>query len=100
MLLNVSTPLKYKAWDFLGSPVARTLQSQCRGPGLNSWSGNWIQHALRACLPQLKVPQATVKTLHATTETCCSQINENKYLIKINGGTSGKESACQCRRCH
>ena len=26
--------------DFPGSPVAKTLGSQCRGPGFNLWSGN------------------------------------------------------------
>ena len=31
--------------DFLGGPVTKTLPSQCRGPGFNSWSGNWISHA-------------------------------------------------------
>ena len=27
------------AWDFPGSPVAKTLCSQCRGPGFHLWSG-------------------------------------------------------------
>ena len=27
-------------WDFPGGPVAKTLHSQCRGPGFNPWSGN------------------------------------------------------------
>ena len=26
---------KNKSWDFLGSPVAKTLSSQCRGPGFD-----------------------------------------------------------------
>ena len=26
--------------DFPGGPVAKTLCSQCRGPGFNAWSGN------------------------------------------------------------
>ena len=27
------------------SPVAKTLCSQCREPGFDPWSGNWIPHA-------------------------------------------------------
>ena len=27
-------------WDFLGSPVAITPRSQCRGPEFDPWSGN------------------------------------------------------------
>ena len=30
---------------FPAGPVAKTLSSQCRGPMLNPWSGNWILHA-------------------------------------------------------
>ena len=26
--------------DFPGGPVAKTLRSQCRGPGFDPWSGN------------------------------------------------------------
>ena len=25
-----------------GGPVAKPLHSQCRGPGFDPWSGNWI----------------------------------------------------------
>ena len=50
--------------EFPGGPVAKTLYSQCRGPGFNPWSGNWI-------------PQATAKTKN-------SQINKNKYIFKKN----------------
>ena len=31
--------------DFSGGPMAKTLCSQCRGPGCNAWSGNYIPHA-------------------------------------------------------
>ena len=31
--------------DFPGGPVAKTLHSQCMGPGFNIWSGNQIPHA-------------------------------------------------------
>ena len=50
-LLNILSPLlgptvqkkwvPFKIlWDFPGSPVAKTLCSQCRGPRFNPWSGN------------------------------------------------------------
>ena len=29
-----------KQWDFPGGSVAKTLHSQCTGPGLDLWSGN------------------------------------------------------------
>ena len=29
-----------KGRDFPGSPMAKTLHFQCRGPGFNPWSGN------------------------------------------------------------
>ena len=31
---------KYIHGDFPGGPVAKTLYSQCRGPGFNSWAEN------------------------------------------------------------
>ena len=40
---------------FPGGPVAGTWCSQCRWPGSNPWSGNWMQYA--------------------TAKTQCSQIN-------------------------
>ena len=42
-------------WDFSGGPVTKTPSSQCRGPGFNPWSGNWI-------------PQATTESSHAATK--------------------------------
>ena len=33
-------PSKPLIWDFPGGPVAKTLRSQCRGPGFDPWSGN------------------------------------------------------------
>ena len=30
--------------DFPSGPVAKTLHSQCRGPGFDPWLGNWIPH--------------------------------------------------------
>ena len=33
------------AGHFPGGPVAKTLHSQCKGPGLNPWSGRYIPHA-------------------------------------------------------
>ena len=54
--------------DFPDSPVAKTLRSQCRGPGFNPWSGNLI-------------PYAATKSSHAATKIQHSQIN--KYIFKI-----------------
>ena len=31
---------RYKAWDFPGGPVSKTLSSQCRGPRFDPWSRN------------------------------------------------------------
>ena len=41
--------------DFLGGPVARTLGSQCRGPGFNPCQGT------RSYLPQLRVHMTQLK---------------------------------------
>ena len=37
----------YLNWigNFSDGPVAKTLCSQCRGPGFNPWLGNKIPHA-------------------------------------------------------
>ena len=40
---------------FPGGPVAKTLHSQCREPGFDPWSGNWI-------------PRAATKSLHEATK--------------------------------
>ena len=51
--------------DISGGSVAKTLRSQCRGPGFNPWSGNWIPRATakdltcrnkdgRSCMLQLR----------------------------------------------
>ena len=40
---------------FPGGPVSKTLHSQCRGPGFDPWSGNWI-------------PRAATKSLHEATK--------------------------------
>ena len=41
LLLNLRIPVR----DFPGGSMAKILHSQCRGPGLNPWSGNWIPRA-------------------------------------------------------
>ena len=43
--------------NFLGGPVARTLGSQCRGPGFNPCQGtrSYVPQ-LRVHIPQLKIP--------------------------------------------
>ena len=42
--------------------MARTLHSQCRGPGFNPWSWNYIPHG--------------------TTKNWCSQINKKVWLAQ------------------
>ena len=69
---------RYGSRDLPGGPVAKTPCSQCRGPGFNPWSGNWIPHAATKSLP------ATVKVEEpAATETLNSQINIVLFLKKI-----------------
>ena len=53
--------------NFPGGPVAKTLCPQCRGPGFNPWSGNWIPLA--------------------TTETKYSQIDIIKKDVRAQRGT-------------
>ena len=41
--------------DFPGGPIAETLNSQCRGPTFDPWSGK-------------ETPRATTKSSHAATK--------------------------------
>ena len=58
-----------KEGDFPGGPVAKTLRSQCRGPGLIPGQGT-RSHLLqlRAHIPQLNIPHVQQKTPHAATK--------------------------------
>ena len=52
--------------DFLGDPVAKTLHSQCLGPGFDSWPGDWIlwarsSHAASKKPHMLQLGPATAK---------------------------------------
>ena len=47
--------LKTTFRDFPGDLVAKTLHSQCRGPGFHPWSGN-------------EIPHVTTKGLHVATK--------------------------------
>ena len=73
--------------DLPAGPVAKTLCSQCRGPGLIPGQGT------RSYMPQLRVHmlQQWSKVRPAATETCCSQINEFKNQLKK------KRSQVYCR---
>ena len=31
-------------WDIRGNPVSETPGSNCKGPGFDPWSGNWIPY--------------------------------------------------------
>ena len=60
-------PPIYNLWpcDFPGGPVAKTLHSQCRGPGSIPDQGtrsHMLQ--LRSSMPQLKILRATTKRSH------------------------------------
>ena len=55
--VHIKFMLKNKTWDFPSGLVAKTLHSQCSGPGFNLWSGNYIPHATT------KSSQATAKDL-------------------------------------
>ena len=48
--------------DFPGGPVAKTVRSQCRGPGFNPLPGT------RSYMPQLRVCMLHLKLLHAVTK--------------------------------
>ena len=76
------------AGDFPGGPVARTPSSQCRGPGFNPWSGNWIPHAATKDLAckQAKTSNAAMKIAATKTEDLAchqplrlTQPNKNKW---------------------
>ena len=64
-------------WDFPGSPAAKTLHSQCRGPGFNFWSENWISHTTAT-----KSSHAATKIPCAATKTWDIQINKYSFLKK------------------
>ena len=49
--------------DFPGGPAVKIPCSQCRGPGFDPWSGNYIPHAAT------KIPHATMKTPSVATKT-------------------------------
>ena len=71
---NIRISFLSKAKDYPGGLVAKTLCSQCRGPGFDPWSGNQIPHVTtkrkkRSHMLQLKILHAAMKTWH-------SQINK------------------------
>ena len=57
---NIKTSLREKR-DFPTGPVAKTLNSQCKGPTFDPWSGN-------------EIPYTATKSSHATTKEpiCCN----------------------------
>ena len=68
--------INVQLWDFPGCPVAKTLHSQCRDPGFDLWSGNWIPHVATKSSHADKDPAHATKIPRATTETRHSQINK------------------------
>ena len=45
--------------DFPGGPVVKTLCFQCRGCGINSWSGNLRSHMLHDVAKKNKIKRMT-----------------------------------------
>ena len=64
--------LKLGSQDFPGGPVAKTLSSQCRGPGFDPGVREADSHAPTKDLSR---QNEAGKILHATTKTWSSQIN-------------------------
>ena len=60
--------------DFPGGPVAKTLHSQCRGPGSDPWSGNQVPHMaqLKFHVQRLKnkIPRVVNKTQYSPPKKC------------------------------
>ena len=58
--------------NFLGGLVAKTPSSQCREPGFDPWSGNYIPHApsksLQAPIKKKQKNKKNQNTLQATTK--------------------------------
>ena len=49
---HIRSLLPRPIWDFSGDPVAKTLSSQRKRPGLDPWSGSQIPHAPTIDLPR------------------------------------------------
>ena len=60
--------------NFPGGPVAETPHSQCRGPGLDLWSGNYSSHITTK--NRSHISQKRWKIPPAATKTLPSQINK------------------------
>ena len=45
LVFTISLLKRHLLQDFPGGPAAKTLHSQCRGPGFDPWSGNYIPQA-------------------------------------------------------
>ena len=86
--LTVRTAL----WGLLGGPMAKTLRSQCRGPGINSWSGS-------------QIPHATAKSSHAaTTNPMCHSEDWWSHILQLRPGAAKlkkwTKTALQRKYCH
>ena len=64
--------------DFPGGPIAETLNSQCRGPTFDPWSGK-------------EAPRATTKSSHAATERTCMLQLRLSAATQINTFQTKKE---------
>ena len=63
-------------WDLPGRPMAKTLSSQCTGPGFNPWSRNYIRYVTT------KISQATAKIFHVL------QWTQRSYMPQLRTGAA------------
>ena len=74
------------SWDFPGGPAAKTLCSQCRGPGFNPWLGNLIPHAAaKARNSQINKKKKKTKQkrliLYPKKKKCCAKWKNETILF-------------------
>ena len=91
LLLNLRLPVR----DLAGGPVAKTLHSQCKGPGLNPWSGNWIPCAATKdsifCNKDRKRPRGSSPVLKHPSEKPSSDVRSRQWWLFhpfLSGGFS------------
>ena len=69
-------------WDFPGSPVAKTLSSQFRGPRFNPWSGTCIPHATTKD-PTTKPQSSQVNKWKKVKSEICSVISDSMQILQV-----------------
>ena len=74
--------IKGTTGGFPGGPVAKTPHSQCRWPGVNPWSGNYIPHAATKILYSQK------KKKKRNAQKCKSHCSHNSLSLWASDVTS------------